>query len=216
MMATPDDQRTRANSIDRGDDSGQIGSTGEMDRTETSEQLRCSNCGTQVPEGARSCPVCRHGVFRTCFCGRRLPAGQAECPDCGADWSQAKRVTRKSRSRAPKTREALRSALLGSLIALAVAFFLYALASGFAALAVDDTGAVPTSIGERIGFAREGIGRLTARVGAFFARHWQTFLVIAGIMALGAAVGAATYVLQRGRRREQSKRTSRRVHRKRR
>lgn len=217
MMEEPDGQHLSAGSpaVDSdGTDSARAEAGAESQRAD--ERLHCANCGAVVPEGARSCPVCRHGVYRTCYCGWRLPAGQARCPNCGADWSQAKRVARKSKSRTPRVKGAIRSALLGALIAALGALLLYALVTGLASMAVADEQPIPTGIGARLDMAAQGIGSFLGRIGAFFVEYGATIALVVGIMAVGAAAGVAVYVLRRGHHRDHSKRTSRRVRRKRR
>ena len=215
MMAEPEDRRSRNGSLSDDDPESHPNESDAADGGAQGEPLRCGNCGTEIPAGARSCPVCRHGVYRTCYCGWRLPANQPRCPNCGADWTQAKRVARKSRSKTAKARGAVRAALLGSLIAAAAAFVVYAIVTGFAAMAVDEQGSVPQGAGDRLSLALSGVGRLLGRVGSFFVEHGATIALVVGIMAVGAAAGVVWHVLQRGRHKEHSERTARRVRRKR-
>lgn len=178
--------------------------------------LHCSTCGADVPPGVRSCPVCRRGVYRTCFCGWRLPADEATCPSCGADWSQSVRVSRKSRSRKPRKSGMLRAAALGALAAAVAALVIHVTLWGFARLAVNDQQAVPVDFIDRIRLALSGIAGLIGRAGAYVAAHAQTIALAAGILVLGAVAGIVVHRLRRGHRRGHSSRTSRRVRRRRR
>jgi hypothetical protein len=179
------------------------------------EQLVCSSCGTGVPEGRRSCPVCHRGVYRTCFCGWQLPATAEVCPNCDADWSQSTRVARKSKSHKAKTRSAIRYAVIGALGAVLLAFLAHWIISALARVAADGT-SVPSGVGQRISLAAEGLVRLAGSIGTFFARNAETMLLVAGIMLAGAIAGIGIYMVQRRSRSGHTSRTSRRVRRKRR
>ncbi|MGI5820085.1 MAG: zinc-ribbon domain-containing protein [Armatimonadota bacterium] len=178
--------------------------------------LICHNCGAEVPEGVRSCPVCRRGAYRRCFCGWQIPVNEPTCSNCGADWSQSARVARKTKSSAARRRELLRYAGFGAAAAVVLAILAYGLVTTFATLAVDRHESMPSQIGERLGLAASGVGELLARFGGFLARHGQTLLLILGVMVVGAAAGVAAYMMQRKNRGRHSSRTSRRVRRKRR
>ena len=178
--------------------------------------LTCASCGADVPEGARSCPVCHRGVYRTCFCGWQLPATEAACPNCGADWSQSARVARKTKSSSARTRNVLRYAGLGALSAIVVALVVQVVLNGLASVATGDQDTIPTGLWERLDLALGGIAELLSRAGAFFVRHGGTILLILGIMLVGALAGVGAYMLQRGSAGHHTSRTSRRVRRKRR
>lgn len=178
--------------------------------------LVCASCATEVPEGARSCPVCHRGVYRSCFCGWQLPATEAACPNCGADWSQSARVARRAKSRSAKNRTVLRYAVLGALSAMVVALVFHVAVIVFAGIAANEQGGVPSGFGERLDLALGGLARLLGQIGGFFVRHSGTLVVVLGIMVVGALAGVAVYVLQRRGTGHHTSRTSRRVRRKRR
>jgi len=180
------------------------------------DRLICSTCGTAVPEGARSCPVCHRGVFRTCFCGWHLPANQRVCPNCGADWSQSARVARKSRSRTPSTRKLIRHALLGALAAAAAMILVLVIMTGFAKLGMSSGEEVPSAVGDRLALAAAGAMRLARLTGAFLVRYGPAILSVIGIMIVGAGAGVVVYLRKDGHRESHTSRTSRRVRRKRR
>lgn len=180
------------------------------------DRLTCPTCGTQAPDGARSCPVCHRGLYRTCFCGWRLPANQRTCPNCGADWSQSARVARKSRSRTLKGRKVIRYAALGALTAAAAAVVIHLLLEGLARLAVNDAGAVPGGAAERLMLAAAGLASVARRAMALLVRHGQAIVTIIGIMVVGAGAGIALYLRKIGHHGKAKSRTSRRVRRKRR
>jgi len=180
------------------------------------DRLICATCGTAVPEGARSCPVCHRGVFRTCFCGWHLPANQRSCPNCGADWSQSARVARKSRSRTPNTRKLVRYALIGALAAAAAMILVLVVMTGFARLGMSAGEEVPGAVGDRLALAAAGAARLARLIWAFFVRYGAAILSVIGIMIVGAGAGIVVYLRRGGRREPHTSRTSRRVRRKRR
>ncbi|MFP4250285.1 MAG: hypothetical protein ACLFU7_11545 [Armatimonadota bacterium] len=182
---------------------------------DSAEHLRCPTCGSKVPEGGRSCPVCRRGMYRTCFCGWQLPVTEAECSNCGADWSQSARVARKSKSRSRRTRDAVRYALAGAVAAVVTALVLHLMLRGFASLALEGQ-AAPRGIGEQVRLALSGIAKLMEQAWAAVVNYGATVVLVVGIMAVGAAAGMAVYVVRTGILSRQKRSSSRRVRRKRR
>lgn len=218
MMTRSDSRRGEAPGRSAGDESrsDEFGRGSAADGGTAAEPVVCPSCGSEVPEGARSCPVCHRGVYRTCFCGWQLPANERTCPNCGADWSQSTRVARKTKSRAAKNRTIIRYAGLGALIAVAAALVVHMMLTGLAMLAADGQQTVPGGFGERVGLAARGVARVVGRAWAALARHGDTILLIVAVMAVGAIGGVAVYMLQKGNTSRHPGRTTRRVRRKRR
>ncbi len=205
---TDTDSDGEAFSDGRGDD----GKHGD----DAAAHLRCPTCGSEVPEGGRSCPVCRRGMYRTCFCGWQLPVTERECSNCGADWSQSARVARKSKSRSRRTRDAVRYAVVGAVAAVVAALVIHLVLGGFAALALEGQAAPPRGIGERVRLALSGIATLMEQAWAAVVSYGATVILIVGIMAVGAAAGMAVYAVRRGSLGSRNRSSSRRVRRKRR
>ncbi len=180
------------------------------------DRLICTTCGTAVPEGVRSCPVCHRGVYRTCFCGWHLPANERVCPNCGADWSQSARVARKSRSRTPSTRKLIRHALVGALAAAVAMIMVLILLTAFAKLGMSAGEAAPRAVGDRLALAAAGVVRLLRLVWGGLVRYGPAILAVIGIMVVGAGAGIVVYLRKSGHREPHKSRTSRRVRRKRR
>ena len=215
-MNRPPDEREQAQS---GKDSRRSSLEHDDEVQAQSEELFCPSCGAEVPEGARSCPVCYKGVYRTCFCGCQLPANERICPNCGADWSQSARVARKSRSRTPRTRKLFRYAAVGALVAIAAALVVFGLLTGLAKLAAPEAGGMPTGLAERVALALSGIASLFGRIGAFFVRYGRLMLSILAIVLVGALAGVGVYIWRlknHGHRNNHTSRTTRRVRRKKR
>lgn len=190
--------------------------TERTDGDKPDEELTCPTCGTTVPEGSRSCPVCHRGVLRTCFCGWQLPANERICPNCGADWSQSKRVARKSRSRTPRRSGILRYALIGSVSGLAAVVVAYALITGFALLGTEGGRDLPVALGSRMALAIEGAARLMHFAGRVLLRYVVPVLLLLLILGVGAAAGVGVYLLKVRAPRKPSRRPARRERRKRR
>jgi membrane protease subunit (stomatin/prohibitin family) len=52
----------------------------------TPQEIKCPDCGNDIPKDARFCPLCGHQqlVFSQCAnCGKNLPPNAAFCPKCG-------------------------------------------------------------------------------------------------------------------------------------
>lgn len=181
--------------------------------------ITCGSCGAEVKAGARVCPECAHGLYRTCFCGLELPASERVCPKCGADWSQSMRVSRRrSHSHRPRKAEAVRYALLGAAWTVGGVVLLYLIATLLALAAPGVEGALPASLFTRLALAGQGIAHLAGSAAAAVSRHSGLILGVLLVVLLGALGGLVTYLvgLRRGPRRRPSSDGRRRVHRKRR
>ncbi len=178
------------------------------------EHIICAHCGALVAEGQSSCPECGRGVYRTCFCGWRIPVTQAICPNCNANWSQSMRVARKSRSRTPRRRTALRHAATGAVAALVVASVLYVVVMWLASTAAG--GEPPSGPLSRMGLAAQGLRELAAGVWAAIVRYAGAVASVLAIAALGALIGVGVYALRLGDRHRGAGHGTRRLRRKRR
>ncbi len=158
----------------------------------------CYWCSTSLPENTRICPECGLKQYRTCYCGTEILVTEPRCPNCGADWSASLRIRRKAKPRRPNYKSMLKSAALGSVIALLAAVLLNAVVTGLASRSLAGDQQIPTSITQKVGLAIDSIGTILQTIGHHLAEKSGGLIAAIVVIAVGAAIGALTYLARRG------------------
>lgn len=157
----------------------------------------CYWCSTPLPEGTRICPECGLKQYRTCYCGTEILVTAPRCTNCGADWSASLRIRRKAKPRRPNYKSMLKSAALGSVIALVVAALLNAIVTGLARRSISGDQQI-TTITQKVGLAIDTIETILQTIGHHLAERSGGLIAAIVVIVVGAAIGALTYLSRRG------------------
>ncbi len=169
------------------------------DPSEVGEAGYCYRCGATLVEGDRNCPQCGRRQTRLCYCGKEIPVTAAACPECGADWSTAFRVRRKSKTRDFSWKVTAAYAALGALAMMVLAAFVNSIVGALAFHSLP-TGAegLPAGFVDRLSLAMSTLGHAFGTI-AWHLEHIGGGPIAALLLVVaGGAVGAVVYLYRAG------------------
>lgn len=165
----------------------------------TSAPARCYRCGAELPPEAMVCPRCGRRQVRLCYCGNYVPVTSPRCPYCGADWSLAFRVRRKSRSRKLNWKLLGAYTAAGALASIALAALTNSIVGGLAIRSLPPgQGGLPGSFTARLALAMQTVSRAFAYFGHRVARAGGGPGVAIAVVFSGALLGALFYLYRTG------------------
>ena len=171
----------------------------EPDPSEVDDDGYCYRCGATLVEGDRNCPQCGRRQTRLCYCGQEIPVTASSCPECGADWSTAFRVRRKSKTRDFSWKQTAAYAAIGALAMMTLAALINSIVGALAyhSLPVGASG-LPAGFVARLGLALSTLGN------GFTGALWHLEHIGGGpvtallLVLAGAVVGAVVYLYRAG------------------
>lgn len=172
---------------------------GDLKPAEAQEAGHCYRCGAVLTEDSRNCPQCGRRQARLCYCGQEIPVTSPSCPFCGADWSTAFRVRRKTRNREFSWKLTAAYAAAGALAAIILAAFANSFVGALAIRSLPPgTTGLPASFLDRLGLAVTTVGRALGGL-AYHVSHLGGGPTAALILVMaGAVVGAVVYLYRAG------------------
>jgi hypothetical protein len=173
-------------------DEAEAGRGGEAPADET-----CYRCRTRLEEGARHCPRCGRPQTRVCFCGNHIPITARACSHCGADWSQAARVRRRSHHARLDRATLGKYALAGGALALVVAALANMFIQHLAAKALASGQALPRGFADKLHLARLGWPIVWQQLAPRLGSLASALGLALGALALGALIGVVVYLSKR-------------------
>jgi RNA polymerase subunit RPABC4/transcription elongation factor Spt4 len=159
----------------------------------------CYACGAPLEGEGLRCPRCGRRQMRTCYCGNLIPVTAARCPYCGADWSAAFRVRRRSARRKINWLVLAGYATAGALATIVLAAMTMAVVDSLALRSLPPGQLeLPGSFAARAGLAlrtvQRGVGRVTDKLASAGASLWAAL----AMPLLGALAGALIYLRRSG------------------
>ncbi len=167
--------------------------------SEVSDAGYCYRCGAALLAGDRNCPQCGRRQTRLCYCGQEISVTASACPHCGADWSTAFRVRRKTKTREFNWKFTAAYAAIGALAAMTLAALINSIVGGLAVRSLPEAAAgLPAGFLARLGLALSTVGH------AFTSLTWRIEHIGGGptaallLVLAGAAIGAGVYLYRAG------------------
>lgn len=159
------------------------------------EEHTCYRCGAPLDRGERRCSHCGRRQYRTCYCGAVLHKTVRTCEACGADWRAVARRRSLQRRRGIRGQDLARHAIIGALVAAALAAVLRKVLYALAALvAARQDISVPPGMGAQLWLVVVALARgIADTVLDLIGGGWQTVGLLA-VMLVGAATATLLYL----------------------
>ena len=169
------------------------------DPSAVSDAAHCYRCGAVLEDDSRNCPQCGRRQTRLCYCGQEIGVTASSCPHCGADWSTAFRVRRKTKTFEFSWKLTAAHAAVGALAAIIVAALANSLVGALAVRSLPQGAAgLPAGFLARLGLALATIGHAFTSL-AYHIEHLGGGPLAALLLVVaGAAVGAVVYLYRAG------------------